>query len=221
MQFECDECVGVVPRKRLLDPPVPSVGDECRVEWNGDEYTAKVLAMGDEQQARNGECEYLKTLDHDPESEHQPPAKKRRLLKKKKTSATNPKNKSGQNKSKPVAAKAKKSKQTDFVLDLGSPTKEVKEKDGNQPEKKSEVQGSGQELPQTEPERSEKQAGQVERTEQPQQTSEEHQALSPLSLSSSSGDDYDETDEVFIGLTTPKKVIIHCNCVLCTCTTCT
>ena len=108
VQFDCDECVSVVPRKRLLDPPVPSVGDECRVEWNGDDYTAKVLAMGDEQQARKAECEYLKTLNQDSESEHQPPAKKPRLLKKKKTTATNPKNKSGQRKSKPVAAKAKK-----------------------------------------------------------------------------------------------------------------
>ena len=158
IQFKCDKCVSVVPQKRLLHPPVPSVGDECHVEWNGDDYTAKVLAMGDEQQARKAECEYLKTLNQDSESEHQPPAKKPRLLKKKKTTATNPKNKSGQRKSKPVAAKAKKSKNTDFVLDLGSSAKEVKDskdenqqKDNNQSKLDDQAnQGSERELCQSE-----------------------------------------------------------------------
>ena len=100
VKFECDECVSVVPRKLILIPPVLSVGDECRVEWSGEEYTAKVLAIGDEQQARNAECEYLKALDHISESEHQPPAKKPHLLKKKKPSASKPKNKSVQKKTK-------------------------------------------------------------------------------------------------------------------------
>ena len=110
VQFEVDQCISVVPRKLLLDPPVPSVGDECRVEWSGDEYTAKILAMGDERQVRKAECEYLKALSHSSESEHhQPPAKKPRFLKKTATSLK-PKNNS-----KPVAAKAKKGKNIDLL----------------------------------------------------------------------------------------------------------
>ena len=45
VQFECDECI---PRKFLLDPPEPSVGDEYLVEWSAEEYTATILAMEDE-----------------------------------------------------------------------------------------------------------------------------------------------------------------------------
>ena len=62
VQFECDECISVVPRKLILDPPEPSVGDECRVEWTSEEYTAKVLAKGDDQQVRKAEAELLKGL---------------------------------------------------------------------------------------------------------------------------------------------------------------
>ena len=80
MQFECDECISVVPCRLLLDPPMPSVGDECCIEWSGDEYTAKIVAMRDEQQARNAESEHLKALSHSSESEHQPPEKKPHLL---------------------------------------------------------------------------------------------------------------------------------------------
>ena len=40
--------VCVVPHKFLLDPPELSVGDECLVEWSSEEYTAKVLEMGDD-----------------------------------------------------------------------------------------------------------------------------------------------------------------------------
>lgn len=58
-RFECDECASVVPQKCLLDPLVPSIGDTYRIGWNGVEYTDKVLAMTDEQQARKAEFEYL------------------------------------------------------------------------------------------------------------------------------------------------------------------
>ena len=245
VQFEVDQCISVVPRKRLLDPPVPSVGDECRVEWSGDEYTAKILAMGDEQQARKAECEYLKALSHSSENEHhQPPAKKRRLLKKKKT-ATSLKPKKN---SKPVAAKAKKGKNADFVLDLGSPSKE--ENDKHQEKNNNQIkqgglgnQGGERELhvPRSEKQhaspsqsnnqpgglsnqggetelhvpRSEKQhAGTSQSGKQPD-VEEGH--LSTFSFSSSSGDD---SDEMYIGQTTPKKVLIivyDLLLVLCTC----
>ena len=103
VQFECDECISVVPRKFLLDPPEPSVGDECLVEWSSKEYTAKVLAMGDDQQARKAEAELLKGLSQDCESDDKPPAKKPHLLKRltKKTAVSKPKNKSRQKKSQP------------------------------------------------------------------------------------------------------------------------
>ena len=42
VQFECDECISVLPCKLLLDPPEPSDGDECCTEWSGEEYTAKI-----------------------------------------------------------------------------------------------------------------------------------------------------------------------------------
>ena len=79
VQFECDECISVVLCKLILDPPEPSVGDECQVEWSGEEYTAKVLAKGDDQQVRNAEAELLKGLSQDFESDDKPPTKKSRL----------------------------------------------------------------------------------------------------------------------------------------------
>ena len=94
-----------------------------RVEWSGDEYTAKVLVMGDDQQAWKAEVELLKCINQDCESDDQPPAKKPRLLKRltKKTAASKPKNKSKQKISQP---KAKRGKKDDFSLDLGSPAKD-------------------------------------------------------------------------------------------------
>ena len=49
VQFECDECISVIPHKFILYPPEPLVGDKCHVEWNGEE--------GDDQQARKAEIE--------------------------------------------------------------------------------------------------------------------------------------------------------------------
>ena len=168
VQFECDECVSV-PCKLILNPPVPSVGDECCVEWSGEEYTAKVLVMGDEQQARNAECEYLKALDHTSESEHQPPAKKWRLLKNEKPTASKPKNKSAQKKTKSVATKAKKGKNTDFVLDLGSPAKnQGSEKDLHVSQSKKHQAGEAQtsEEQDGEAQTNEEQGGQAQTSEE-------------------------------------------------------
>ena len=58
VRFKCDECISDIPRKFLLDPPEPSVGDECLVEWSGEEYNATVLAMGDEQEAKKLKTSY-------------------------------------------------------------------------------------------------------------------------------------------------------------------
>ena len=128
-----------------------------------------MLAMGDEQQARNAECEYLKALDHISESEHQPPAKKSRLLKKKKPTISKPKNKFVQKKTKSVATKAKKGKKSDFILDLGSPAKNQRsEKDLHAPQSKKHQTDEAQ--------MSEEQGGQAQISEQhigEAQTSEE------------------------------------------------
>ena len=84
-----------IPRKFLLDLPEPLVGYECLVEWSGEEYTATILVMGDEQEARKAENELLKALDQASDSGNQPPAKKPRLFKKltKKTTVIMPRNK--------------------------------------------------------------------------------------------------------------------------------
>ena len=74
----------MIPRKHLLDPPVLSVGDTCQVEWLGDQYTATLLAMGDESTANEAEMNFLKAIDDDDsasDQENQPPKKKRQLFK--------------------------------------------------------------------------------------------------------------------------------------------
>ena len=70
-------------------------GDECLVEWSGEEYTATILVMGDEQEARKAENELLKALDQASDSGNQLPAKKPRLFKKltNKMTASKPRNK--------------------------------------------------------------------------------------------------------------------------------
>ena len=45
--FDDDECVACVPKKLILNPARPGVGDVCTVQWSDDViYTAKVLTMG-------------------------------------------------------------------------------------------------------------------------------------------------------------------------------
>ena len=63
VQFEIDECVSIVQRKHLLEPPIPSVGDACRVEQSSEEYTAKLLAMENEVTVRKAEEDYLTSID--------------------------------------------------------------------------------------------------------------------------------------------------------------
>ena len=47
VHFSDDDCVACVPKKVILTPPEPTVGDACRVQWSdGMEYAATVLAMG-------------------------------------------------------------------------------------------------------------------------------------------------------------------------------
>ena len=47
VHFDEDDRVARVPRKSVLKPPRPSIGDACSIEWSdGVEYTATVLAMG-------------------------------------------------------------------------------------------------------------------------------------------------------------------------------
>ena len=47
VHFDEDSCVACVPKKLVLMPANPSVGDTCSVQWSdGVEYAAKVVAMG-------------------------------------------------------------------------------------------------------------------------------------------------------------------------------
>ena len=47
VHFSDDDCVACVPKKVIVTPPEPIVGDACRVQWSdGMEYAATVLAMG-------------------------------------------------------------------------------------------------------------------------------------------------------------------------------
>ena len=47
VHFNDDDCVACVPKKVIVTPPEPIVGDACSVQWSdGIEYAATVLAMG-------------------------------------------------------------------------------------------------------------------------------------------------------------------------------
>ena len=79
VRFNCDECISVIKHKNILEPPLPSVGDECRVNWNGVEYAAKVLVVGDEKKTvKRTEKDFLKSMDGSSQSdeENQPPQRK-------------------------------------------------------------------------------------------------------------------------------------------------
>lgn len=82
VQFDCDECAATV---EVVRPPVPVVGRECWVNWNGEDYSAKVLAMGDSATAKQAKAEILRKLDDqtgkssNSEEECSPPPMKRRL----------------------------------------------------------------------------------------------------------------------------------------------
>ena len=78
VRFNCDECISIIKRKNILEPPLPSIGDECRVNWNCVEYAAKVLAVGDEKAVKKAEKDFLKSVDGSSQSdeENQPPKRK-------------------------------------------------------------------------------------------------------------------------------------------------
>ena len=133
VQFECNE----YKHKNVQEPPVPSVGDECCVDWNGVKYTTKVLAVGD---IKKAEKDLLKLMDNPNQSdeENQPANKKRGLLKDKKASGKagqKRKDAAGQKKALKGQNEAEKiGKAADFVLDLGSPPKQSNtEEDGKSP----------------------------------------------------------------------------------------
>lgn len=47
VHFIDDDCIACVPKKVIVTPPEPIVGDACCVQWSdGVEYAATVLAMG-------------------------------------------------------------------------------------------------------------------------------------------------------------------------------
>ena len=62
VQFDCDECISIITRKQLLRPSVAVVNGECWVNWNGEEYSAKVLAVGDQAAMKQAEADILNHL---------------------------------------------------------------------------------------------------------------------------------------------------------------
>ena len=86
VKFECDECISIIKHKNILEPPLPRVGDECRVDWNGVEYAAKVLVVGDKATVKRAEDDLLKSMDGSSEAdeENRPPKKKMCLTRKRK-----------------------------------------------------------------------------------------------------------------------------------------
>ena len=115
--FEIDECVSIIQRKHLLDPPIPSIGDVCRVQWSGEEYSSKLLAMGDEAAVKKAEVDYLTALD---DAENNEPARKKP---KPATKTTKSKATSGKTPNRRKNIERGQKKATDFVLCIGSPAK--------------------------------------------------------------------------------------------------
>ena len=104
VQFDCDECISIITRKQLLRPSVPVVNGECWVNWNGEEYSAKVLAVGDQAAMKQTEADILNHLhpsdqQSSDEEETAPPPKKRWLgLKMKRQGAKKEKSKQSKKK---------------------------------------------------------------------------------------------------------------------------
>ena len=86
VQFDCDECISTISRKQLVRPPQPHLGEQCWVNWNGEDYSAKVIAMSDLATVKKAEADILLHVDEDAEvsqegaaNYHSPPKKKRRF----------------------------------------------------------------------------------------------------------------------------------------------
>lgn len=113
VQFDCDECICVITRKQLLTPAVPSVGEEATVLWNGEEYSAKIMAMGDSTSAHQAERAILRSMESDKDP-NEPPKKKKRLGlsrligKENKTKQSGKKNKAQKQKGNPLQEVQKK-----------------------------------------------------------------------------------------------------------------
>ena len=94
------------------------------MDWNGVEYAAKVLVVGDEATVKRAEKDLLKSIDSSSEAdeENRPPKKKMHLTKEKKAGGkARQKQQKGKKKGKKTQCKMK-----DFELDLGSPPKQPK-----------------------------------------------------------------------------------------------
>ena len=88
VQFDCDKCIATVYCKQLVRPPLPILREQCWINWTGEDYSAKVLAMGDLATAKKAELDILEHLDAQTEDEVSqdivdddcsPPRKKRRF----------------------------------------------------------------------------------------------------------------------------------------------
>lgn len=64
VQFDCDECIATITHKQLVRPPLPLLRDQYWINWNGEDYLAKILAMGDLATAKKAKAEILQDLDN-------------------------------------------------------------------------------------------------------------------------------------------------------------
>ena len=142
VQFDCDECISIITRKQLLRPSVAVVNGECWINWNGEEYSAKVLAVGDQAAMKQAEADILNHLhandqQSSDERETAPPPKRRRLgLKTKRQGAKKEKSKQSKRKQ----TRQAKQKSSTFQLEIGSPAKDSPGK--GSPSKRSPAKGS-------------------------------------------------------------------------------
>ena len=47
VHFDEEDCVACIPKKKMMSPNLPGIGDACTVRWSdGNDYAATVVAMG-------------------------------------------------------------------------------------------------------------------------------------------------------------------------------
>ena len=128
VKFECDECISIIKHKNILEPPLPLVGDKCWVDWNGGEYAAKVLVVGDEVTVKRAEKDLLKSIDGSSEADKENRSPKKKCVPQRKRRKAGGKAGQKQQKDKKGQKKGKntQSKMKDFKLDLGSPPRQPK-----------------------------------------------------------------------------------------------
>lgn len=69
VQFDCDECIATITHKQLVRPPLPLLRDQYWMNRNGEDYSAKILVIGDLATAKKAKAEILQDLDNHTDDE--------------------------------------------------------------------------------------------------------------------------------------------------------